>query len=257
MPTHIFAQKSGVFLDIPVAGAYNSTTDFLEDIIMFDVDRYISDLLLRLKDQYSERLLYVGLQGSYLRGEAKESSDIDIMVVVESLSVADLDAYRSVIGQLPNSDKSCGFICGSDDLLAWNPLEICHLLHSTRDYYGVLSEIVPQYGRSDVINFVRLSINNLYHEICHRYIHGSRNKNVDRLPSTYRNVFFILQNLHYLRTGVFVPTKAQLLEALTGNDRDILSAALHLENATDYDFDIFFELLFLWCRDTLRRTHFL
>ena len=88
MPTHIFAQKSGVFLDIPVAGAHNSTTDFWEDIIMFDVDRYISDLLLRLKDQYSERLLYVGLQGSYLRGEAKESSDIDIMVVVESLSVA-------------------------------------------------------------------------------------------------------------------------------------------------------------------------
>lgn len=224
---------------------------------MFDVDRHISDLLLLLKDHYSERLLYVGLQGSYLRGEAKESSDIDIMVVVESLSVADLDAYRSVIGQLPNPEKSCGFICSSVDLLAWNPLEICHLLHSTRDYYGVLSKLVPQYGRSDVINFVRVSVNNLYHEICHRYIHGSRQKNMDRLPGTYRNVFFILQNLHYLETGVFVPTKERLLSALSGPDRDILSAALYLEKSEEYDFDMFFRLIFSWCQDTLRRVSFL
>ncbi|MBQ9141799.1 MAG: nucleotidyltransferase domain-containing protein [Lachnospiraceae bacterium] len=32
------------------------------------------------KDEFGDRLLYVGLQGSYLRGEATESSDIDIMV---------------------------------------------------------------------------------------------------------------------------------------------------------------------------------
>jgi len=224
---------------------------------MFDADGYIYELLVRLKAQFSERLLYVGLQGSYLRGEATESSDIDIMVVIEDLSVADLDAYRSVIAKLPDFEKSCGFICSSADLQAWNPLEICHLCNCTRDYYGVLSRLVPQYDRADVINFVRLSVNNLYHEICHRYIHGSRQKNIDRLPGAYRSIFFALQNLHYLETGIFVPTKDCLLAALSGNDRDILSAALHLENSTDYDFGMYFELLFQWCQDTLRRAQLL
>lgn len=224
---------------------------------MFDADRYISDLAVLLKDKYSDRLLYVGLQGSYLRGEAKDSSDIDIIVVIESLSVADMDVYRSLIGQLPYPEKSCGFICSADDLRAWNPLEICHLVHSTCDYYGVLSELVPQYDRSDVINFVRVSVNNMYHEICHRYIHGSRQKNMDRLPGTYRSVFFILQNLHYLEAGVFVPTKEQLLDALTGKDRDILFAAMHLDGVKEYDFDVFFTLLFSWCQDVLYRLQFL
>lgn len=224
---------------------------------MFDVDRYLFDLTTHLKNAYSDRLIYVGLQGSYLRGEAKESSDIDIMVVVEALSSADLDAYRSVIKQLPDFEKSCGFICSSADLLAWNPLEICHLVHCTRDFYGVLSELVPQYGRSDVINFVRLSVNNLYHEICHRYIHSSRQKNMDHLPATYRSVFFILQNLHFLETDIFVPTKKLLLDALTGKDRDVLSAAMHLDGLREYDFEGFFTLLFSWCQDVLHRLQFL
>ena len=224
---------------------------------MFDIDRYLFELTDLLKIAYSDRLLYVGLQGSYLRGEAKESSDIDIMVVVEKLSVADLDIYRSVIKQLPDFDKSCGFICSSADLLAWNPLEICHLIHSTRDFYGELSKLVPQFDRSDVINFARISVNNLYHEVCHRYIHCSQKKNVERLPGAYRNVFFILQNLHFLETGIFIPTKNQLVDVLSGSDREILSAAINFDDVKEYDFDAFFRLIFSWCQDILCRLQFL
>lgn len=49
---------------------------------MFNTDVYIPSLIELLKAAYHERLLYVGLQGSYLRGEATEHSDIDIMVVI-------------------------------------------------------------------------------------------------------------------------------------------------------------------------------
>ena len=57
---------------------------------MFKIDEYISSLIELLKVAYQERLLYVGLQGSYLRGEATENSDIDIMVVISDMSVVDL-----------------------------------------------------------------------------------------------------------------------------------------------------------------------
>ena len=41
---------------------------------MFDIDRYLDDLIRNCQTVFGERLLYVGLQGSYLRGEAREAA---------------------------------------------------------------------------------------------------------------------------------------------------------------------------------------
>lgn len=220
---------------------------------MFKIDVYISSLIELLKTAYQERLLYVGLQGSYLRDEATENSDIDIMVVISDMSVADLEKYREAIFSLEDYDKSCGFICGTEELKNWNPLEICHLLHTTKDYYGALAKLVPEYTETDVRNFVKMSLGNLYHEICHRYIHAPKEKNVSKLPFTYRSVFFILQNLYYLNCGKFVGTKKELQEALSGKERLVLETAISLSNGTEFDFDEAFALLFTWCKETMIR----
>ena len=218
---------------------------------MFKTNVYISTLIELLKTTYHERLLYVGLQGSYLRGEATEHSDIDIMVVISDMSVADLAKYREAISSLEDYDKSCGFICGIEELKNWNPLEICHLLHTTKDYYGTLAKLLPEYTKNDVRNFVKMSLGNLYHEICHRYIHAPKEKNIDKLPHTYRSVFFILQNLYYLDSGKFVGTKKELREVLSGKDRLVLETAISLSNGTEFDFDEAFALLFTWCKETI------
>ncbi len=217
---------------------------------MVDIENYIIGLTDALKAKFGERLLYIGLQGSYLRGEATEDSDIDIMAVIDGLSVSDLDTYRRTIESMDHFDKSCGFICGRADLANWNPLEIGHLLHTTKDYYGVLRELVPEYTADDMRNFVKMSLNNLYHEICHRYIHAGREENAALLPMTYKGVFFILQNLYYLRNGEFIATKAELLSLLDGKDRAVLSRAMALGKGEAYDFAVSFELLFGWCKET-------
>lgn len=219
---------------------------------MVDIENYIRQLTELLKRQFDSRLLYVGLQGSYLRGEATDNSDIDIMVVIDELSVVDLDAYRTAIQSLEHFDKSCGFICSKEDIANWNPLEICHLLNCTKDYFGVLNELVPTYKENDIRNFVKMSVNNLYHEICHRYIHGDSDKNVAKLPGTYKGVFFILQNMYYLTHGKFVATKAELLQCLEGKNHAVLEHSLSLNNRGDYDFAESFELLFSWCQETLK-----
>lgn len=218
---------------------------------MFKTNVYISTLIELLKTTYHERLLYVGLQGSYLRGEATEHSDIDIMVVISDMSVADLAKYREAISSLEDYDKSCGFICGIEELKNWNPLEICHLLHTTKDYYGTLAKLLPEYTKNDVRNFVKMRLGNLYHEICHRYIHAPKEKNIDKLPHTYRSVFFILQNLYYLDSGKFVGTKKELREVLSGKDRLVLDTAISLAGGTEFDFDEAFDLLLTWCKETM------
>jgi len=221
---------------------------------MFNADEYISSLAALLKSVYYERLLYVGLQGSYLRNEATENSDIDIMVVIKDLSVADLNKYRAAIFSLDDHEKSCGFICGPDELQNWNPLEICHLIHTTKDYYGKLTELVPEYTKNDIRSFVKMSLGNLYHELCHRYIHATREKNISKLPYTYRSVFFILQDLYYLKTGRFAETKQELMELLSGKDKLVLETSISLNNGDIFDFDNMFALLFSWCRETINKV---
>lgn len=221
---------------------------------MFQPDQYISSLIHQLKAAFQQRLIFVGLQGSYLRGEATEHSDIDVMVVIHNLSADDLTTYRNVISALPDSEKSCGFICGLEELQHWNPLEICHLLHSTKDYYGKLADLVPTYTRHDVTAFVQLSLGNLYHEICHRYIHAPEEQNIAALPGTYKQVFFILQNLHFLETGSFIGTKKELLAVLSGQDRQVLEASVALGSGRSFAFEEAFALLYSWCREALIRT---
>ena len=218
---------------------------------MFQPDQYIAGLTARLQSAWHSRLMYVGLQGSYLRGEATESSDIDIMVVVDALSPADLHTYRQAIEAMEGFDLSCGFICGLEELQHWNPLELCHLLHTTKDYLGTLKDLLPPYTDRDVRTFVQMSLGNLYHEICHRYIHAPAEHNVHSLPGTCKAVFFILQNLHYLRSGRFIGTKKELLSALGGKDKAVLETALALGCGEPFDFDEAFSLLFNWCKETM------
>ncbi len=217
---------------------------------MVKIEAYISTLIDLLKDQFGARLVYVGLQGSYLRGEATDESDIDIMVVIDDLSVEDLTSYRSIIRSMEHADKSCGFICSKEDLAHWNPLEIMNLLNSTKDHWGILRELVPAYTEGDIRNFVKLSVNNLYHEICHRYIHSQNNASIEALNGTYKGVFFILQNLYYLRRGVFAATKSELMRLLEGKDHAVMERALELSGGAPCDFADSFRLLFDWCQET-------
>ncbi len=220
---------------------------------MLRIDEYIVELTDILKDDFGERLVYIGLQGSYLRNEQTENSDIDIMAVIDNMSVEDLKTYQKALVSIGNFDKSCGFICSKADLEHWNPLEICHLLNTTRDYYGELKNLVPAYTIEDERNYVKLSLNNLYHEICHRYVHADREYNISKLPITCKSVFFIMQHLYYLSSGNFISTKRELLECVQGEDKTVLELSISLQNDSDYDFDRAFSVLFHWCQNALAK----
>ena len=219
---------------------------------MIHVDSYIQTVIGLLQNSFAQRLLYVGLQGSYLRGEATENSDVDVVVILENLTVADLSAYREIISKLDQPEKSCGFVCGREDMQNWNPLEVCNFLHGTKDYYGKLSDFLPEYSATDLINFIKLSVGNLYHEITHRYLHADMQKNKSKLPYSYKGVFFILQSAYYLKTNVFCLTKKELMPYLSDGDKNMLERANRLMDGSDYDFAEAFSALLTWCQEILR-----
>ena len=147
---------------------------------MFDLDKYLADLIMKCRSAFGERLLYMGLQGSWLRGEAHENSDIDVMVILDRFSVRDMDTYRGILKEIGSYEKSCGFICGKDEMKRWSPLAVCQLRQTTKDLVGNLTDYLPPATREDEINYVKLSLGNLYHELCHRYIQGHERRQVSR-----------------------------------------------------------------------------
>ena len=212
---------------------------------MFDLDKYLAALIRNCRSAFGERLLYVGLQGSWLRGEAHENSDIDVMVILDRFSVRDMDTYRGILKEIGSYEKSCGFICGKDEMKRWSPLEVCQLRQTTKDLVGNLTDYLPPATREDEINYVKLSLGNLYHELCHRYIHEDRDKNTAKFRGTCKSVFYLIQNLHFLESGHFILRRKDLKEAAAEEDRLILELA-NLQDV--YNFDQVFTSLFAWCQ---------
>ena len=224
--------------------------DLWGEVTMFDLDKYLADLILNCRMAFGERLLYMGLQGSWLHGEAHENSDIDVMVILDGFSVRDMDTYRGILKGIGFYEKSCGFICGKDEMKRWNPLEVCQLRQTTKDLVGVLTDYLPPATREDEINYVKLSLGNLYHELCHRYIHADRDKNAVRFRGTCKSVFYLIQNLHFLESGHFILTKKGLKEAVSAEDRQVLELG---ELPDGFDFDQAFSVLFAWCQRAFAR----
>ena len=212
---------------------------------MFELNSYLQALIQECQSAFGHRLLYVGLQGSFLRGEAHEDSDIDVMVILDRFCIQDMDRYREILRKIGFYEKSCGFICGLEEMTRWNPMEVCQLRQTTKELFGKISDFLPSATREDEVNYVKLSLGNLYHELCHRYIHADRDKNIAKFCGTCKGVLFLIQNLYYLENGRFILTKKELKETVSVEDRRVLEMA---ELPDGFDFDQEFSVLFAWCQ---------
>ena len=217
-----------------------------------DINDYLNRLTDSLKSKFGDRLLYVGLQGSYLRGEATPDSDIDIMLVLDEIHAKDLSDYRQILEELGEYERACGFVCGKEELLNWFPEEICHVLHTTLDIYGKLSDLIPEYHKKDIADYIKMSVGNLYHMLCHRRIHSEMEKNVNKLPLAKRDIFFILQNLYYLEDNDFIEKKSELVSKVKGIDFQVWEC--FSKEVTFVNLDQNLDLLLDWCKDVLKRT---
>lgn len=50
---------------------------------MIDISAWMQNFLQALNETFRDRVWFVGLQGSFARGEATETSDIDVVVILD------------------------------------------------------------------------------------------------------------------------------------------------------------------------------
>ena len=56
---------------------------------MIDINVWMNAFIQKLNEVFANRVWFVGLQGSYGRGEATDSSDIDVVVILDELCASD------------------------------------------------------------------------------------------------------------------------------------------------------------------------
>ena len=220
---------------------------------MFDINVWLDIIIKKLQNEFEQRLLFVGLQGSYNRGEATPNSDIDIVVILENLSFEDLKRYRSIIDSMPDKDKSCGFISGREELQNWSKSDLFQFFYDTKSLIGNLQDLIQAPTIEDAKQTVKIGSENLYHTSVHSFIHS--NNRTEDLKNLYKGVFFILQAKYFNESGKYIPTQKQLLEMLNGIDRDILNICINRNNINEkatIELENLYKMLIQWSSDNIK-----
>lgn len=220
---------------------------------MIETQNWMNEALARLQKSFDARLKYFGLQGSYRRGEATENSDIDLVVVLDTVEPDDLDVYRGIVHALPEGHKACGFICGTAELVHWPRHELFPFKKDTADYYGRLEDLLPPISRQDIKEGVKISSSALLHFLTHSYLYAGEGERSAILEDACKSAWFIIRITEYLATGIYYGNKTELLAALHGADRDIIAAGLDFPAwlASHSERQVF-AMLYDWCRAGLR-----
>ena len=64
---------------------------------MIELESWLKAYADRMEAAFGERLVLLGLQGSYRRGEATEESDIDLGAVLNRVDVEERRRYRALV----------------------------------------------------------------------------------------------------------------------------------------------------------------
>ena len=186
-----------------------------------DAFAWAEDAKERLEAEFGERLRFVGLQGSRARGEAREGSDIDLVVLLDGVGADDLARYRSVVRSMPDSGLACGFVGSEAVLAAWPRHELFQFYHDTVPLFGALPDVGP-FSREDALEAARAGASGIYHAACHACVFDGDDAD-GILESLSKGAFFALQAFQFARTGEFPRTKAELACLLDGDEARILA----------------------------------
>ena len=73
---------------------------------MLNIESWLPLWSRAVLERFGGRVLFLGLQGSRARGEAREDSDIDTVLVLDRLEASDLAALREALAPCRSGESS-------------------------------------------------------------------------------------------------------------------------------------------------------
>lgn len=212
---------------------------------MIEIKKWLNDFSEALQKTFGTRVWFVGLQGSYGRGEATEASDIDLAVILDEVSPEDIRTYSKMLDGLPNRELVCGFFGGKNELLCWEPSDLFQFFYDTTPISGSLDELSRYIDKSAVERAIKIGACNIYHACVHNMLYE---KSEDILRGLYKSASFTVQAVWFRHTGKYVRLQKELLDIAAPEEREIVRTFLHLKNGGAADFDKMSDALFRWSK---------
>ncbi len=212
---------------------------------MVDISLWMHTFLQALTENFGERVWFVGLQGSYARGEATESSDIDTVVILDELSALDIQKYNAMLDTLPNRDLICGFLSGKAEILNWEPSDLFQFYYDTTPIKGSLDALLGVMDDSAIRRAIKTGACNIYHGCVHNMLYE---KSEDILRGLYKSASFVVQAIYFQQTGTYIRQQKDLLQNVAPQEREIVETFLALKGGATVDFEKESQALFAWCQ---------
>jgi hypothetical protein len=212
---------------------------------MVNITIWMQNFLQTLTETFGNRVWFVGLQGSYGRGEATETSDIDIVVILDELSAMDIQTYHAMLDTLPYRELVCGFLSGKKEIMNWEPSDLFQFCHDTTPIIGSLDEIMAVIDESAVGRAIKIGACNIFHGCVHNMLHE---KSDDILRGLYKSASFVVQAIVYKQTGRYMKQQEELRIVAAPNEQIIINTFLRLKNGGTVDFIPMSDALFAWAK---------
>jgi predicted nucleotidyltransferase len=219
---------------------------------MIDITTWMQKFLHSLNETFANRVWFVGLQGSYGRGEACDTSDIDIVVILDELTTSDIQKYNAMLNTLPHRELICGFVSGKDELLHWEPSDLFQFYYDTTPIKGSLDELLTVIDEAAVGRTIKIGACNIYHGCVHNMLHE---KSEDILKGLYKSASFVVQAIAFKQTGKYVKHLCELRDVVSTDERVIIDTFLSLKNGGAVDFNSMSEALFVWSRKRIAENN--
>lgn len=222
---------------------------------MIGIEKWLESFTDTLEKKFGERIEFIGLQGSYARNEATDSSDIDVVVLFDELSIEDLKKYDAAVSKLPHRELLCGFVSGKNELMNWDRADLFQFYFDTRPVKGNLDYLLPLIDRQAVRRAIHLGACNIYHMCVHNILHE---KDAGILKALYKSASFVEQAIYYEQSGEYIRLSSELLQKAQDEDKEIIRIFRDLkenEAAGESEFENFSSTLFLWSKRLIMRYH--
>ncbi len=213
--------------------------------MVIDITAWTNDFLQKLNDNFGSRVWFVGLQGSYGRGEATQTSDIDIVVILDELSSSDIQTYNAMLDTLPHRELICGFLSGKDEIMNWESSDLFQFCYDTTPIQGSLDEVLAVIDESAVNRAIKIGACNIFHGCVHNMLHE---KSDDILRGLYKSASFVVQAIAFQQTGNYIRHQKDLLQIVSSDEQVIVDNFLHFKNGGVVDFHSMSETLFAWSK---------
>ena len=218
---------------------------------MLDITSWTAKFLKTVDEAFGNRVWFVGLQGSYGRGEATDTSDIDIVVILDELSATDIQKYNAMLDTLPHRELICGFLSGKDEVLNWEPSDLFQFSYDTTPIKGSLDELLTVIDEAAVDRAIKIGACNIYHGCVHNMLHE---KSEDILRGLYKSASFVVQAIAFKQTGKYIKHQKDLLGVVSADERKIIETFLKLKNGETVKFYTMSEALFAWAKKQIAES---